>query len=81
MIKSHTFKKDFENIVQELVQSQRGYKINVLEFAQHTGIDRRKVAAVLKGQAYHIDVLENLLAIYQNKSLVLSTENFRLPSA
>ena len=75
MLKSHTLRKDFELIVQEIAQC----KPNLSEFQTITGLDRRKASNVLKGKSFDLDVIDNLCAIYLNKSLKIDLVQFRLP--
>jgi len=74
MLKSHTLRKDFKKIVQEIAQLNP----NLSEFQTITGIDRRKASNVLKGKSFDLDVIDNLCAIYLNKSLELDLVNFRM---
>ena len=72
-LKSHTLRKDLVLIVQEIAQQ----KPNLSEFQTVTGIDRRKASDVLKAKSFDLDVIDNLCAIYLNKSLQIDLVMFR----
>lgn len=73
--KSANINRQWELVVQEIVQRAENGKLNVREFAQMTGFDRRHVAEVLKGERHDLDILDSLAYHFNLKSIKITLTN------